>query len=94
MQAVLPQVSLLNELRDKAIRLVDGMLNLRALARTSSLHPHGTGSSAAGMASLAISPALGNGRSLCITFPGWCPSEDAKLGVLVFTARLLDVPEV
>jgi len=31
-QAELPQVSLLNKLRDKAIRLVDGMLNFRARA--------------------------------------------------------------
>ena len=93
-QAVLPQGSLLNEIRDKAIRLVDDMLNPNAMTRTSSSHPHGTGPCTPDTASLDISPALGSGRSLRITLPGWCPCEDAKLGVLVFTARELDVPEV
>jgi hypothetical protein len=51
-----------------------------------------TGATGTGL--IVISPALGNGRTLRITFPDWRPSSDAKLGVLIFTARALDVPEV
>ena len=58
------------------------------------MRSHGSGASVAGMVTLTVSPAFGSGQSLGITFPDWCSSEGARLGVLVYTARMLDVPEV
>ena len=43
---------------------------------------------------LTVSPPFGSGRALDIPFLDWRPSEGARLGVMLYTARMLDVPEV
>jgi len=46
------------------------------------------------MVTLTVSAPFGSGRALDIPFRNWRPSEAARLGVMVYTARMLDVPEV
>ena len=67
-----------------------GCSSMRPLSARSSL---GHAAPSAGEA-LTISPAFGSGQVLCIPCPDKRSREDVRLGVVVYTAWKLDVPEI